>query len=405
MDWQVKRRTVLQGLSGALTLALAPNAIAFTPIRGRSNNDGRKPILVALELSGGNDGLNTVVPFRDDNYYRLRPSIGIRAADLLALDAEFGFNPGVAGFQSLWRNEQLAIVHGCGYQQPSYSHFTSMAYWHTGSPNRGNEFGWLGRVADNLAVQRRDNMLVNVGTHQSLAVNSKVHTPVVFDDPDKFQRDRSMVTHAANKTRRNATDLDPGSNRAYLHAVHASAQASSKLIRSAWQAYAADADYGVASFDLPKVAACIDAGLPTQLYHVSVRNNAFDTHVQQPALHRRLLSYVADAVTGFVRDLEVKGRADEVVVMLYSEFGRRPAENANLGTDHGTANLMLLAGKPIRGGHYGTPIDLSALGPEDNPAHTVDFRRVYASVIDGWLGGSSQAVLGKAFPRFDFFRT
>ena len=386
-------------------MALAPNVVALAPTSGRSSGDARKPILVALELSGGNDGLNTVVPFRDDNYYRLRPSLGIRAADLLALDAEFGFNPGAAGLQSLWRNEQLAIVHGCGYQQPSYSHFTSMAYWHTGSPNRGDEFGWLGRVADNLAVQVRDNMLVNIGTHQSLAVNSKVHTPVVFDDPDKFQRDRWMTAPAVKHTSQRGLDLESNSNRAYVHAVHTSAQASSEFIRSAWQVYVADADYGVAPFDLPKVAACIDAGLPTQLYHVSVRNNAFDTHVQQPALHRRLLSYVADAVAGFVRDLEAKGCADSVVVLLYSEFGRRPAENANQGTDHGTANLMLLAGKPVRGGHYGTPVDLSALGPEDNPAHTVDFRRVYASVIDGWRGGSSEEVLGKAFPRFDFFRS
>ncbi len=400
----MKRRTVLKGLSGALSLALAPNALAFTSPSVRENPGTRKPILVALELSGGNDGLNTVVPFRNDDYYRLRPTLGIPAKDLLPLDAEFGFNPGLVGLQSLWRDEQLAIVHGCGYPQPSYSHFTSMAYWHTGAPNRGNEFGWLGRVADNLVHQRRDNMLVNIGAHQSLAVNSKIHTPVVFDDPNKFQRDRSMSVPESSPNNASGRGFDARSNRAYLHAIHDSAQASSSLIRSAWQAYAADADYGVAPFDLPKVAACIDAGLPTQLYHVSVRNNAFDTHVQQPALHRRLLSYVSDAVTAFVRDLDAKGCADKVVVLLYSEFGRRPAENANQGTDHGTANLMMLAGKPIRGGHYGIPMDLSALGPEDNPAHSVDFRRVYASLIDGWLGSSSQAVLGDGFSGFDFFR-
>ena len=398
----MKRRTVLQGLSGALTLALAPNTLAS--VIGKKAAGVRKPILVALELSGGNDGLNTVVPFRNDDYYRLRPSIGIPPAELLALDGEFGFNPGLAGLQSLWRNEQLAIVHGCGYSQPSYSHFTSMAYWHTGSPNRGNEFGWLGRVADNLANQRRDNMLVNIGAHQSLAVNSKIHTPVVFDDPHKFQRDRWMSASESPLSNFAGAAFDGRSNRDYLHAIHDSAEASSKLIRSAWQAYTADADYGVAPFDLPKVAACIDAELPTQLYHVSVRNNAFDTHVQQPALHRRLLSYVSDAVTAFIRDLDAKGCADEVVVLLYSEFGRRPAENANQGTDHGTANVMMLAGKPIRGGHYGTPVELSALGSEDNPRHSVDFRRVYASLIDGWLGSSSQVVLGEAFSGFDFFR-
>ena len=115
----MKRRTVLKGLSGALSLALAPNALAFTSPSVRENPGARKPILVALELSGGNDGLNTVVPFRNDDYYRLRPTLGIPAKDLLALDAEFGFNPGLVGLQSLWRDQQLAIVHGCGYSQPS----------------------------------------------------------------------------------------------------------------------------------------------------------------------------------------------------------------------------------------------------------------------------------------------
>ena len=175
-----------------------------------------------------------------------------------------------------------------------------MAYWHTGAPNRGNEFGWLGRVADDLAHQRRDNMLVNIGAHQSLAVNSKIHTPVVFDDPNKFQRDRWMSVPESSANNASGRGFDARSNRAYLHAIHDSAQASSSLIRSAWQAYAADADYGVAPSTCLKWrrVLMLDCRLSSIMY---LSGTMLLIPVQQPALHRRLLSYVSDAVTAFVR--------------------------------------------------------------------------------------------------------
>ena len=155
--------------------------------------------------------------------------------------------------------------------------------------------------------------------------------------------------------------------------------------------------------DLPKVAACIAAGLPTQLYYVSFRNNAFDTHVEQPALHRRLLSYACDGIHGFVADLERLGHANRVVVLAFSEFGRRVPENANRGTDHGSANVMFLAGAPVRGGHYGELPSLVNLVDGDNLAHTTDFRRVYATVIDRWLGADSKKILHGAYTPFDAF--
>ena len=139
-------------------------------------------ILVVFELSGGNDGLNTVVPYGDDNYYKLRPKIGIKPDEVLKLDEHWGMNPGLSGLHRLWNDGDLAIVHGCGYERPSFSHFTSMAYWHTGSPNSGDEFGWYGRLADQMAPEGPSNFLVNVDTSQSLAVKSRLHTPVVFDE-------------------------------------------------------------------------------------------------------------------------------------------------------------------------------------------------------------------------------
>ncbi len=371
------------------------------PLSSGAAGSADAPILVAVELSGGNDGLNSIVPFADDAYYRHRPNISIPARELLPLDDHYGFNPGMLGLQKLWEKNQLAVVHGCGYAQPSFSHFTSMAYWHTGAPHQGSEFGWMGRVADALAGQRRDDMLINIAPSQSLAVKSAVHTPVVFDDPERFARHNWM--HAGELTQQDATVAGDNPARAYLRAVNASAQQSAARIREAWRGYQTPVDYGIAPLDLPKVAACIKAGLPTQLYYVTFRNNAFDTHVQQPALHRRLLSYACDGIYGFIRDMERIGQAHRVVVMVFSEFGRRVPENANLGTDHGTANVMFVAGAPVRGGHYGEAPSLTKLVHGDNLAYTTDFRRVYATAAGGWLGVDSARVLGGDFAGFDLF--
>ncbi|MBI2799200.1 MAG: DUF1501 domain-containing protein [Gammaproteobacteria bacterium] len=359
-------------------------------------------ILVIFEMSGGNDGLNTIVPYADDAYYKLRPTIGIKQKQLLKLDEHFGFNPGLLGFQRLWQDGKLAIVHGAGYAQPSFSHFTSMAYWHTAAPNSGDEYGWCGRLADTLAPEPRPNFLVNIDTTQSLAVRSRVHTPVVFDEPDRFRRlglnqERAMLDYVSKPVAGNAT-LD------YLEQVARSANEASALVREAWAKYKTPIDYGIVPAQLPKVASCIAAGLPARIYYLAYRNNAFDTHVQQPDLHQRLLSYVADAIHGFQRDLERLGQADRVALLVFSEFGRRAPENNNLGTDHGTANNMFMVGSKVRGGHYGTLPSLTALDDGDNLAYTTDFRRIYATAIDGWLQpGTAAKVLKGEFETLPIF--
>src|SRR5579862_5912685 len=147
-------------------------------------------ILVVLELSGGNDGLNTLVPYGDDAYYKLRPNLGIPKNEVRKIDDHFGFSGGMAGFERLFKSGKLAIVHGCGYENPSFSHFTSMAYWHTAAPNSGEEYGWVGRVADAIAPEAPPNFVVNVAARQSLAVRARNHVPVVFDDPNKFSQEK-----------------------------------------------------------------------------------------------------------------------------------------------------------------------------------------------------------------------
>jgi uncharacterized protein (DUF1501 family) len=163
-------------------------------------------------------------------------------------------------------------------------------------------------------------------------------------------------------------------------------------------------DYGVNSLDLPKVVSLIEAGMPTRLYYVSYRNNAFDTHVFQNNLHRRLLTYTSDAVYGFMQDLERIGRADDVVLMVFSEFGRRVPENVSMGTDHGAANTMFVAGKNVKGGHYGELPSLTNLAEGDNLGYTTDFRRVYQTMIEGWLGHrNGPGLLNGNFEPFDMF--
>ena len=392
----IERRRLLQRIAAGSCLGAAG---LLNPLRLASAVQAADDrILVVLELSGGNDGLNTVVPYTNDHYYKLRPTLGLKPARLLKLDDQWGLNPGMLGLQRLWDAGQLAIVQGCGYDMPSFSHFSSMAYWHTAAPNSGNDYGWVGRLGDALAPDPQANLIVNVDVVQSLAVKSRLHTPVVFDEPEQFQRKgffetRALLDQVAKERPDNAT-------LAYLNAVAIGAREASTQVRAAWQQYKSTVDYGLVPLQLPKIAACIAAGLPTRLYYAAFRNNAFDTHVQQADLHQRLLTYAADAVHGFMRDMERLGQADRVTMLIFSEFGRRVPENANLGTDHGTANVMFVAGKQVRGGHYGQPPALDALDAGDNLVFTTDFRRVYASVIDWLKPGVAGQVLNGDFASF-----
>ena len=400
------RRAVLRaglcGLGVGAAMRTPPLfAQAAQRLAAEAEADGK--ILVVLELSGGNDGLNTLVPFGDDAYYRHRPSIGIPKEELLPIDDHFGFSGGMVGFERLFKDGKLAVVHGCGYDNPSFSHFTSMSYWHTAAPNSGEPFGWVGRTADAIAPDPPPNFLVNIGARQSLAVRSARHVPVVFDDPNRFSRDaffeqRDVLDGAAH------TGKIDNPSRRFLHDIAQSARDASSLVREAWANYRSPIDYGVTGLDLPKVVSLIEAGMPTRLYYTSYRNNAFDTHVFQGNVHRRLLTYTSDAVSAFLRDLDRIGRADDVIVMIFSEFGRRVPENVSLGTDHGAANLMFVAGSGVRGGHYGDIPSLTELDDGDNLVHTSDFRRVYSTVIGGWLGhGDTRELLRGDFEPFDMF--
>lgn len=403
----LNRRKLLKNTgmaSGAMGANLAlPSLFQSQVAAASAEAEANGKILVVLELSGGNDGLNTVVPYADDAYYRHRPNIGIPQNELRILDDHFGLNPGMAGFERLYKDGKMAIVHGCGYEDPSYSHFTSMAYWHTAAPNSGEEYGWVGRLADSMAPDAPSNYLVNIGARQSLAVNSQQHVPLVFDDPEQFIREAFYQEKDALGVIAETGNITNQSQQ-FLYDIAHSANDASALVREAWSRYSSPIDYGVTGLDLPKVVSLIDAELPTKLYYVSYRNNAFDTHVFQNNLHRRLLTYTSDAVSAFMQDLERIGRADDVVLMIFSEFGRRVPENVSLGTDHGTANNMFIVGNHVKGGHYGELPSLTNLTEGNNLQYTTDFRRVYQTVIQDWLGHyESSDVLKGNFDNFDLF--
>lgn len=403
------RRQVIQaGLYGmGLSVASAatlPSWLSQTGVASADDSTTRNRILVVLELSGGNDGLNTLVPYGDDAYYCHRPKLGIRPEKLRRIDDHFGFSSGMAGFERLYKDGTMAIMHGCGYDNPSFSHFVSMAYWHTAVPNSGAQYGWVGRLADAMQPGGVPNYLVNIDATQSLAVRSREHTPVVFDDPGSFARKGFFQQREAQQY---VAKADTAANPAqgFLRNLARSAQDASVLVRQAWDAYQTPVDYGILPLDLNKVASLIAADMPTRLYYVAFRNNAFDTHVYQANLHARLLTYTSDAVAAFMQDLERLGRADDVVMLIFSEFGRRVPENTNLGTDHGAANSMYVVGKPVKGGHYGERPSLTELDEGDNLIYTTDFRRVYASVIQGWLGHrDTRELLHGSFEPFDMFR-
>jgi len=407
-----RRDFLVRGLYGIgvgaglpLVLSRTSAALAAQALEGTSVEKYPERILVVIELAGGNDGLNTVVPYSDPAYYRARPTLGIKDRNVLKAAEGFGFHPSMVGFERLYKDGMLGVVHGCGYDHPSLSHFSSMGFWHTGIPNGGESLGWLGRLADRTYDTKTRNMIVDLGNSQSLAVRSARHSPLVFEDPARFKREgaddekRVLAQLSQPRVTTNAT-LE------FLASTAQNATESSDFVRQASAGYQTPVDYGVGGGlggNLQRVTSLIAAGMPTRLYYVTYSGNSFDTHVQQADLHSRLLMYTADAVRGFMEDLKRIGRADEVAVMIFTEFGRRVEENGSLGTDHGTATPMFIIGRGVRGGFYGKPPSLTDLD-DGNMKMTTDFRRVYATMIKEWLGyDDTAAVLKGSFESLGVF--
>jgi uncharacterized protein (DUF1501 family) len=407
-DSGVSRREVMRLGAGGLGFSLfggigpVPHVLSQASRAAAGTTSGR--ILVVFEWFGGNDGLNTIVPYGDAAYYKHRPTIGLKEAELLKIDAQFGLHKSMQGMKRLYDDGKVAIIHGVGYDQPSFSHFTSSSFWHTAAPNSGNEYGWLGRTASALdPAGARADLIVNISDSQGLAVRAEHHVPLVFIDPTRFQR-AAFAQEKPVLEALSASHAPVGDAHRYVLEVSRSAAQASEVVRAAWSKYKGRDNPDLRLLDLDKVAALIEADFPTQLYYVPLRNSLFDTHVNQASPHDRQLLYCSDAIAGFFQEMERIGRADDVVMYVYSEFGRRVPENTSLGTDHGTAQVNFVIGNTVKGGFYGTPPSLTDLVLGDNLANTTDFRQVYASLIDGWLGVDAAKVLGKRFETIGMFR-
>jgi uncharacterized protein (DUF1501 family) len=379
-------RAALPAVFGHTSLAVAAQAFA-----GGEAHPER--VMVVAELTGGNDGLDTVAPYTNDDYHRARPTLAMKSADVLKLSDEFGMHPRLAGLKAVWDDGQIAIVQGCGYPDPDRSHFSSMEFWHTATPHMAQTTGWVGRFADARWPDAKPNSIVNIAVKESLAVQAKKHSPVVFYRPEEFVRAGDTTQAAAY---RELIDQSNTGNHTldFLTEVCKSAADSSARVRDAVASYQTPVAYGYSpmALDLKKVAALIKAGFPTRVYYVSL--SGFDTHASQMGNRGNLLRGLGEGIHAFQDDLKRIGRASDVAMMMFSEFGRRVGENASGGTDHGTAGPMFIIGQGVKPGFYGRHPSLQDLDSNGDLKMTTDFRRVYATMIEEWMGfEDSKAIL------------
>ncbi len=391
MTTSTRRSLIKQGLGLGLAAGL-PALLPRFALAGDSQAPA--PILVVLELAGGNDGLSTVVPYKSDELYRLRRATAIPKKGLVKLDEQAGLHPNLKALESHYGEGRVAIVQGAGYPNPNRSHFKSMDVWHAADlRGRNRGAGWLGRAADSAFKRVQEaELLVNVGSKVPFALLGGSHKPVSFQDAASYR----WLGKQSDK--RTFDDLNKASDAtallAKLRRTASDARASSERIRAAASEYKPKVAYPSESLaqSLQLIAAMIAAGLPTRIYYVSL--GGFDTHTQQRNRHDNLMRNFGESVAAFLADLEATGHADRVAMMAFSEFGRRPKENGSGGTDHGTAGPMFLFGKPVVGGLHGKQPSLTDLDRNADLKMTVDFRAVYAAVIEGHLGISAKDALG-----------
>lgn len=369
-------------------------------------------VLVVVQLAGGNDGLNTVVPFGDDDYYRLRPNLAVRQADVLKLDERqgLGLHPSLEPLKALHDEGQLATLLGTGYPNPNRSHFKSMDIWHTANPQReGAGRGWLGRYFDNQCEgQPQPDLCIAIGREAPLATQGNLTQPIAFEDERLFQwsgqslhedlADRYQAINRAGVL----AEVDGDSPQAFLMRTALDAQVSSDAINKAASTRpAVSYPSNRLGRDLKLVAAMIRAELPTRVYYVSM--GGFDTHAGQAGRHARLLGDFARAIKAFQDDLQAQGNGKRVVTMTFSEFGRRVRQNGSGGTDHGTAAPMFIIGEPVKGGLLGRQPSLTRLDDNGDLIYSLDFRQAYSTVLGQWMSGPSEQILGGKFDDLPLF--
>ncbi len=385
-------------------------------------------ILVVLQLGGGNDGLNTVVPFGDDNYYRRRNGINIPSDRVLRLSQNngVGLHPSLAPFKELYDEGMLSIIQGTGYPNPNRSHFKSMDIWHTADTS-GTGQGWLGKYFDAECCgygkgesgttdtskpegEMQGQPGIAIGREAPLAMQGRKAKPISFETPDLFRWTGEQVHESLAKPYADITmqgvreGTDASSAAGFLMRTTLDAQVSSDLIRKAVrQQPLAQYPGNALGRDMAMVASMIRAGLNTRVYYVSL--GGFDTHAgqgNQNGRHANLLQTFSTAIRAFYQDLNASENDSRVLTMVFSEFGRRVSQNASGGTDHGTAAPMFLVGPMVKPGLIGTHPSLTDLDNGDLK-YNIDFRSVYASILEDWLSADSKVILEKSYRKLPVF--
>jgi uncharacterized protein (DUF1501 family) len=356
-----------------------------------SNNALKKNILVVVQLSGGNDGLGTVIPYTDRAYFDSRPTLAPKPDEILRLTDSIGLHPNMKGFKGLYDNGHMAILQGVGYPNPNRSHFRSMAIWQTARPDVNEPTGWLGRYLE-ADDDDEENTLraMNIGnflprtlwTETTLVPSITNLESYQFRTDGRYMGDPSAQVDAIHHL---CEHTSHGSLEEYVSDAAIDAFASSDMLKSAVGRYQTTVQYGNNAFaeGMKLIAQVIAADLGTRIFYISL--GGFDTHANQAGVHANLLAMLDEGVSAFYNDLEKMGKADQVAVMSFSEFGRRVRENGSAGTDHGTSLPMFVIGGNIKGGVYGNNPNLTDLDNGDLRMQT-DFRAVYASVVRNWLG-------------------
>jgi uncharacterized protein (DUF1501 family) len=390
----MKRRDFLAASAAAGVAILAPRFAAAQSAPPSPSADGYSRLLVLVELKGGNDGLNTVVPYADSAYYALRPRIAIRREDVLQLDGRTGLHPSLAALLPLWQGRELAIVQAVGYPSPNLSHFRSIEIWDTAS--RSEEYltdGWLARAFAAAPVPKRfaaDGVVVGAAELGPLAGGGA--RAVALASTEQFLRQARLAQPAEAK-----------GNRALAHLL----KVESDVVQAAaglngnrdFRTVFPQGPFGNAVRTAAQVVAS-EAGVAA----VRITLNGFDTHQNQPGVHANLLRQLAEGLVALRGALQELGRWESTLVVTYAEFGRRPQENGSNGTDHGTASAHFALGGRVKGGFYGEAPRLDRL-EGGNLVHAVDFRSMYATILERWWGVPAAGPLGGRFGTVDLVRT
>lgn len=406
-----RRRFIQSSAGGALAVGIGASMPRCFLDAAESAGGGRDRVLVVVQLSGGNDGLNTVIPYAHDAYRGARPTLALPQSDVLSIDDDFGFHPSLRGMMDLFQDGRAAVVQGVGYDNPNRSHFESMDIWHTCvRKDQPRSDGWIGRALDQFAnADGGDVPALHLGDQQQpfALASENVRVPTVKalrefqlrgSDPDAL---RGLLSDLPAAT----TDAtDPGDLLGFLRTSTQSAIQASQRVSEAAEGYKTEIQYPQSPLaeKLRVVAQLIDAGLKTRVYYLQL--DGFDTHAEQGETHSILLREWSDAVSAFVKDMKAHDHGDRVCVMTFSEFGRRVAENASEGTDHGAAGPMFLCGGGLHAGLVGAAPSLTDLEQGDLK-YQIDFRRVYAAVLKDWLQADPAPILGRHYDPLPLFAT